>query len=105
MGLGVLRTGAGNHEPKMQSVFWPKLIKPGDAKHYEYDLVWRPVLGAWCGEDETQAAYMHGQDVMNAIFGKTRRPELFLAKNGLIVSRPVEKYFEIGRKWLARRRC
>jgi len=40
---------------------------------------------------------MHGQDTMDAIFGKTKTPELSSARNGLLVSSLVEDIFDLGK--------
>ncbi|KAE8157666.1 hypothetical protein BDV40DRAFT_308512 [Aspergillus tamarii] len=42
-------------------------------------------------------AWMHGQDTMDAICGKTSEPELFSARNGLLISSIIEKYFDDGK--------
>jgi hypothetical protein len=39
---------------------------------------------------------MHGQETMDAIFGKTKTPELFSPRDGLIISKAVEKVFDEG---------
>jgi hypothetical protein len=53
--------------------------------------------------------WMHGQDTMDAIFGQTQPAELFSPKNGLLISKKVEKYFDSGKivldrgaKWIFR---
>ena len=40
---------------------------------------------------------MHEQDTMDAIFGKTKTPKLFSARNGLLVSSLVEDIFDLGK--------
>ena len=54
----------------------------------------------WFFHASTQAAhlfaYMHGQDLMDSIFGVMPTPELFSPLNGLLLSRDVESVFDDG---------
>lgn len=102
MGMNITNTGQGARDSRMQSTFRQELIKTGDAKHPKNDdALWCPVMGNWFDEDFMQAAHlfphMHGQEVMDTIFGKKRPPELFSPRNGLLVSRAIEKYFDSGK--------
>lgn len=57
-------------------------------------------MKTWVPEDATNAAhlfaYMHGQDVMNSVFGVMEEPELFSPRNGMLISHLVEKKFDKG---------
>ncbi|RAQ50236.1 hypothetical protein AFGD_011576 [Aspergillus flavus] len=101
MGLGIMTTGAGKRDSEAQSEFRNQLITMGNARHETQDWLWCPVLGDWCSDDDIQAAhlfpYMHGQDVMDAIFGKKRPPQLFSALNGLLLHRGIERTFDSGK--------
>lgn len=102
MGMNITNTGQGARDPSMQSTFRQELIKTGGAKHPQNDdALWCPVTGAWFDADDMQAAhlfpYMHGQEVMDTIFGKQKSPELFSPRNGLLVSKPIERYFDSGK--------
>ncbi|KAJ5945369.1 hypothetical protein N7516_005537 [Penicillium verrucosum] len=52
-------------------------------------------------EDDIQAShlfpYMNGQDTMDAISGKTRPEEPFSPRNGLLICRKLERYFDAGK--------
>ncbi|KAL2013900.1 hypothetical protein VTN00DRAFT_1425 [Thermoascus crustaceus] len=84
MGLGIKNTGAGERDKKIQE-----------------DWAWCPILSEWFPESDTRAghlfAYMHGQDTMDAIFGKTQPPELFSPRNELILAKYVEDVFDLGK--------
>ncbi|KAL4787718.1 hypothetical protein BJX76DRAFT_369006 [Aspergillus varians] len=101
MGIGIMNTGQGARDSSMQSNFRQELIDTGDAKHPEFDFLWCPIIGDWCEEKNTQAAhlfpYMHGQEVMDSIFGKKDAPELFSPRNGLLVCGTIERYFDSGK--------
>ncbi|KAB8264844.1 hypothetical protein BDV32DRAFT_144879 [Aspergillus pseudonomiae] len=101
MGLGIMSTGAGKRDPGTQSAFRNELIAVGNAKHETEDYLWCPVLGEWCMDTDIQAAhlfpYMHGQDAMDAIFGRKRPPELFSTKNGLLLFNGIERVFDAGK--------
>ena len=101
MGLGIMNTGAGKHDSQAQSAFRDELITVGNARHETNDWLWCPVLGDWCSNIDVEAAhlfpYMHGQDVMDAMFGKKRPPQLFSAMNGLLLHRCIERVFDSGK--------
>lgn len=102
MGLDVSSTGAGQRHSNKQSTFRAELIQVHDAEHPGgEDWLWCPILGTWFDADEVQAVhlfpYMHGQVMMDAIFGKKRPEELFSVRNGLLVARPVERSFDSGK--------
>ncbi|BCS25708.1 HNH endonuclease signature motif containing protein [Aspergillus puulaauensis] len=93
MGINTTNTGQGARDSRA--------IQIGSAKHPKSDAVWFPVVGDWFDEDSMQAAHlspcMHGQEVMDTIFGKKNPPEPFSPRNGLLVSREIEKYFDSGK--------
>ena len=99
MGLNVLATGNGRRDSAKQSRFRADIIDAYDSRYPDSEpFLWCPVLGSWV-ESGTAAhlfAYMHGQDMMNAIFGKKKNPELFSPRNGLLISDRIEEIFDIG---------
>jgi len=101
MGLGITSTGAGSRSSQQQSNFRDQMIKGYNAKHPTEDWLWCPILGKWFGKPGVVAAhlfsYKHGQSAMDAIFGKTKEPELFSPRNGILVSREIEKYLDCGK--------
>jgi HNH endonuclease len=101
MGLGIMHTGAGERPKDLQPAFRFDLIREYGAKHPEEDWVWCPITSNWWPRFDTRAghlfAYMHGQEVMNSIFGKTSPPELFSPKNGILIYRTIEEYFDKGK--------
>jgi HNH endonuclease len=101
MGLAIKDTGAGKRNRKDQINFRTEIINSYASRHEKQDWLWCPILGEWLHSKHTTAAhlfaYMHGQDTMDAIFGKTKTPELFSARNGLLVSSLVEDIFDLGK--------
>ncbi|KXG52810.1 uncharacterized protein PGRI_080660 [Penicillium griseofulvum] len=101
MGLGITSTGAGRRKSDQQSRFRSQMIEKYNAKHDLYDHLWCPVLGDWRDSEDVVAAhlfaYMHGQTTMDAIFGKTKTPELFSPRNGVMVSKYIEHYLDSGK--------
>ncbi|KAL2819092.1 hypothetical protein BDW59DRAFT_181768 [Aspergillus cavernicola] len=101
MGIGISQTGTGTRDSRQQSAFREELISLGDAKHPKYDWLWCPIISDWCEATTVQAAHlfphMHGQEVMDSIFGKKTPPELFSARNGMLVPMAVERFFDSGK--------
>jgi hypothetical protein len=102
MGLNIKQTGAGARSKKMQSDFQSKMIDLYGSRHEsQKHWLWCPVLGDWeVAQHVTTAhlfAYMHGQDAMDAVFGKAKKPELFSPRNGLLISSTIEKFFDSGK--------
>ncbi|KAE8164545.1 hypothetical protein BDV40DRAFT_298344 [Aspergillus tamarii] len=101
MGLGIADTGAGKRDRSAQSKFRADMIERYGAQHPEESFIWCPIFGQWLSAEGVTAAHlfawMHGQDTMDAIFGKTSEPELFSARNGLLISYVIEKYFDDGK--------
>lgn len=83
----------------MQLDFRAQLLKDYNSLNENKDA-WCPILGVYLDADEVTAshlfAYKHGQEAMDAIFGEIRPAELFSSRNGLIISRAIEKYFDSG---------
>lgn len=85
----------------MQRKFRAALIEAYDGRYTgpeDWDCLLCPIMGFWTenGIAGHLFAYMHGQETMDAIFGRTGEPELFSPRNGLILSAAVEKVFDIG---------
>lgn len=101
MGLAIKGTGAGQRDTNQQSSFRADMIQAYEAKHPTKEWVWCPILGDYTDDDDIQAShlfpYMNGQDTMDAIFGKTRPGELFSPRNGLLMCRKLERYFDAGK--------
>ncbi|KAL4778506.1 hypothetical protein BJX76DRAFT_352568 [Aspergillus varians] len=100
MGINV-STGEGTRDSRAQSAFRAELIRLTNAQHPQYDSLWCPILGEWFDTDNVQAAHlfphMHGQAVMDGIFGRREPPELFSARNGILVTRSMERWFDSGK--------
>ncbi|KAJ5918166.1 hypothetical protein N7454_010541 [Penicillium verhagenii] len=102
MGLGITSTGTGSRPTDKQSAFRADMISKYNAQREgEDNLLWCPILGQWHDSESIVAAhlfaYMHGQVTMNAIFGKTKSPELFSPRNGLLISSTIERYMDAGK--------
>lgn len=101
MGLGIKNTGAGERDKKIQGDFRNKMFEVYGSRHPTEDWAWCPIISEWFPKSDTRAshlfAYMHGQDTMDAIFGKTQPPELFSPRNGLILAKYVEDVFDSGK--------
>ncbi|KAJ5661271.1 uncharacterized protein N7484_000643 [Penicillium longicatenatum] len=84
-----------------QSLFRHELIDQFQAQHPSQPWLWCPVLGSWEHEYNVSAVqlfpYMHGEETMNAIFGNKSSQELFSARNGILMSRCMEKPFKSGK--------
>jgi HNH endonuclease len=102
MGLNIKQTGAGPRDKKVQSEFRNEIIRVYGSRHEHKKWLWCPILGSWEAREHMTAAhifpYMHGQDVMDAIFGKTKGPGLFSPSNGLLISSIIETYFDAGKQ-------
>ncbi len=101
LGLGINTTGAGRRPNEEQSDFRKALIKAYDSRHPKNrKWLWCPILKEWVAESEATAAhlfaYMHGQAVMNSIFGAMDPPELFSPLNGILIASEVEAAFDKG---------
>ncbi|KAN0074034.1 hypothetical protein V8E54_007971 [Elaphomyces granulatus] len=101
MGLAIKDTGASKRNRKDRNNFRTEIIDAYASRYEKQDWLWCPILGEWIHSKHTTAAhlfaYMHGQDTMDAIFGTTKTPELFSARNGLLVSSLVEDIFDLGK--------
>ncbi|KAJ5679166.1 hypothetical protein N7462_007410 [Penicillium macrosclerotiorum] len=101
MGIGVLTTGAGKRNSSEQSEFRKGLIQAYEAKHSEQNWLWCPIMGDYLDPKDMVAAHLfswkHGQDTMDAIFGKQKEAELFSPCNGILLSRQIEDSFDIGK--------
>jgi hypothetical protein len=101
MGLGIKNTGAGKRDREVQNEFRQQLIKVYDCKEPNEDGLWCPILRRYCPSRDMIAGHlfasMHGQDTMDAIFGKTKSPELFSPCNGLLIHYSVEDYIDSGK--------
>lgn len=102
IGLGITHTGRGRRDPSTQSQFRAACIDAYNSRDPDPDkeFLWCPVIKTWAYQDYSTAAHlfahMHGQDVMDSLFGPMEAPELFSPRNGMIVSRLVEKKFDRG---------
>jgi hypothetical protein len=101
MGMAIKDTGAGSRDTSEQAKFRGTLIEVHEAKHPTEPWLWDPIMGDYIQEEDVQAAhlfpYMNGQDTMDAIFGKKRPPELFSPRNGLLLCKRLERYFDAGK--------
>jgi hypothetical protein len=102
IGLGIINTGRGTRDSSAQSNFRAECIKVYNSSNPDpkRKFFWCPILKTWVLGLHTTAAhlfaYMHGQDVMDLVFGVMKNPELFSPLNGLIVSQHVEAKFDRG---------
>jgi HNH endonuclease len=102
IGLGITSTGRGRRETSVQNAFRAQCIKEYSSRHPDpnKEFLWCPIIKSWAEQDYTTAthpfAYMHGQDVMDSVFGPMPTPELFSPSNGMIISQSVEKRFDSG---------
>ena len=100
--LGITSTGTGKRDSGLQSDFREKLVCRSNSKHPDTrrKFLWCPVLKDWFVEELTTAAqlfaYMHGQEVMDALFGPMNPPELFAPQNGILLCSLVEKFMDKG---------
>lgn len=101
MGLNITTTGVGKRDSRLQSKFRFDLIDAYDCQYSGPELfLWCPVMGAWFMDNQVIAAHlfahMHGQETMDAIFGKKKTSELFSPRNGLMIFHAIEKQFDAG---------
>jgi hypothetical protein len=102
IGLGVLGTGRGRRDTSAQSQFREACIKAYNSQNPDPRrlTLWCPIIKDWVPQTHGIAAhifaYMHGQEVMDTIFGMMEKPELFSPLNGMIVSDLVENIFDEG---------
>lgn len=100
MGLKI-STGAGKRNTSDQSNFKASMVKAYDAKHPTQNWIWCPIIGDWRDKESVVAghlfAHMHGQDTMDAIFGKTDFPELYHQRNGILWSKAFEEHSDTGK--------
>lgn len=95
--------GRGERNSSVQSNFRKALIEAYGSSNPNpgwEDTIWCPVLHRWVSKQNSSAghifSYRHGQNVMHAIFGAMDEPELFSARNGLMVSRTVKDKLDRG---------
>jgi hypothetical protein len=102
LGLGITNTGRGRREASAQRRFRAACIKAYNASNPDpkKQFLWCPIIRDWFPRVSTCAAhlfaYMHGQDLMDTVFGVMEKPELFSPLNGMIVSQLVEGKFDKG---------
>ena len=101
IGLGIRTTGVGKRPTADQANFRQALIEVHDAKEPGYDALWCPIMGEYLDSDLVVASHLfawgHGQDAMDAIFGRKAQSELFSPRNGLLLPVHIEKVFDIGK--------
>ncbi|EKV11278.1 hypothetical protein PDIG_51140 [Penicillium digitatum PHI26] len=101
MGMAIKGTGAGARDTSQQSNFRAAMIETYKAKHPTEPWLWCPILGDYTDDDDIQASHLfpcrNGQDCLDAIFGKTRAEELFSPRNGLLLCKKLERYFDSGK--------
>lgn len=100
-GLDIQKAGAGKRDSSKQSNFRSAMIQAYESWYTGPEpFLWCPILGDWMRSSQMVAAhlfgYMHGQQTMDAIFGKTKTPELFSPRNGLMISDVIEEVFDSG---------
>lgn len=102
IGLGIIGTGRGRRDSSAQSSFRAGCIDAYNSRNPDprREFLWCPIIKTWVHQDFTTAAHlfahMHGQDVMNSVFGAMKEPELFSPLNGMLISHYVEKKFDSG---------
>lgn len=100
IGRVITHTGRGRRDSSTQSQFRAECIKAYDSEHPDSKrpFFWCPILKEWFRW--TKAAnlfgYMHGQSVMDAVFGEMGSPELFSPRNGMIVLQDAGEKFDSG---------
>ncbi|KAJ5807395.1 hypothetical protein N7447_010851 [Penicillium robsamsonii] len=101
MGMAIKGTGAGGRDTRQQANFRSTMIEVYGAKHPTKPWLWDPIIGDYLEKEVIQASHlfpdMNGQDTMDAIFGKKRPAELFSPRNGLLLHRRLESYFDAGK--------
>jgi hypothetical protein len=102
LGLGITFTGRGKRNADLQDQFRKSMIQEYNAHdpNPKRDFLWCPILKRWITQEGATAAhlfaYMHGQNVMDSIFGPMDPPELFSPLNGIIMSSTIEAKFDQG---------
>lgn len=101
MGLNFRHTGAGDRDGWTQTKFRRDMMAVYGSKHPTKKWVWCPILSSWRHDTEIRAGHlfaaMHGQDLMDAIFGRQKEPELFSPTNGLLISKHIGVVFDSGK--------
>jgi hypothetical protein len=96
-----LKPGTGKRYKSQRSRFRTKLSKSYAAESFMGGRFWCPVIHDWRNPCEMTALdlfpYIHGQATMNAIFGKRSSMDLFSARNGLLISKPIAEYLDRGK--------
>lgn len=96
-----MKPGAGKQYRAQQSQFQAKLVKKYAAGSLLGGRLWCPIMHDWRNPCEMTSfhlfPYIHGQATMNAIFGKVHSKDLFSARNGLLISKPVAEYLDRGK--------
>ena len=102
LGLNITNTSIGKRDNGAQSKFRADLLDISESRHPDKkrDLVWCPITGGYHTELSMVAAHLfsfrHGQDTMDAIFGKNTTSELFSPYNGILMSNLAESFFDKG---------
>lgn len=102
LGLNIKNTSIGKRDNGAQSKFRADLLDISKSRHPDKkgDLVWCPITASYREEPTMVAAHLfsfrHGQDTMDAIFGKNATPELFSPYNGILMSTLAELFFDKG---------
>ena len=102
IGLGITSTGRGRRDTSVQSQFRADCINAYHSGNPDPrgDFLWCPIVKAWVLQFHATAAhlfaYMHGQAVMDSIFGSMKTPELLSPLNGMIISDYAERKFDCG---------
>lgn len=101
LGLDIATTGAGKRSSEEQSKFRQALIDSYQARQPGTGYLWCPIMRAYIDSDMVVAGHLfpwkHGQVNMDAIFGEQAEPELFSARNGLLLAQHIEKVFDNGK--------
>ncbi|KAL2417633.1 hypothetical protein ABEF95_002869 [Exophiala dermatitidis] len=104
LGIGITGTGMGKRDSTMQGRFRADMIQAYnstcDKGETTTELLWCPIRSNWFNKDTMTAAHifgvMHGQQMMDTLFGERDEPELFLPRNGLIIHTAIEKKIDSG---------
>jgi hypothetical protein len=100
MGLNI-SGGQGKRDSSIQSNFRTQLIDDYNSlSPTNCEALWCPILQKYIDHRSLSAShifsYRHGQLMMDEIFGKTRPEELFSSRNGLLIHRGIEEFFDAG---------
>lgn len=94
-----IHTGEGPRDSSKQSDFRNQLLKDMNSVN-DQGYVWCPIRHRFFDADDMTAShifsYKHGQETMDAIFGKIRPSEMFSSRNGIIIHKSIEKHFDSG---------